>query len=156
MTLLLTLFFSILGQIGAELTYNESAMKMKNYEIDAIVGKVVRMINEKKEVEWENEVKKDKGLKVLRRDMGVFIEECEVMEKKRVKLNERVVKLGVKYGEEGNVMWNSGYGMEVNEVGVSRKIDYTLEQSVRESVVIWNMDGKKVEEMIEELVERLG
>ena len=156
MTLLLTLFFSILGQIGAELTYNESAMKMKNYEIDAIVGKVVRMINEKKEVEWENEVKKDKGLKVLRRDMGVFIEECEEMEKKRVKLNERVVKLGVKYGERGNVMWNSGYGMEVNEVGVSRKIDYTLEQSVRESVVIWNMDGKKVEEMIEELVERLG
>lgn len=122
---------------------------MKNYEIDVVVNKVVRLITEKKKLEWGERLKNDKRLDVLKKDVREYNKEYELLMKKEEKLKERVANLNL---EVGNVQWYGG-SASIFEwwEGVG-----DLENKVRENVVIWNMDGKKVEGMIDELVKMLG
>ena len=140
-----------------KLTNKVMKLKLKNYEIDGLVGKIVREVNEKKEREFNKRVKRDSGLNKLRKEVDEFEKVMEEMEKKRKKLMERVGRFNRKYDEGGMVSWNSGYGIGCGGVGVSVKLDYRLEERVREEVVLWNMDeGKKVNELVKELVEKFS
>ena len=129
--------------------------ELKMYEVDVLVSKVVREVNEGLDKRFDKRNKRKE--RELLNDLKEFEKEVEEIKKKREKLVNRGVKLNEELSGRGYCgvcvphIYEGGCDVNVNRV-----VDYNLERKVREEIVLWSLgEGDEIEKLCEGLVKNM-